>query len=152
MNNGWFLLISPGIVFTACSGNAPQNIGVHEGRLTPCPDSPNCVSSQSSDEEHFVDPFPYAGSRDAAYQAVISAIQSMKRSRIVSREPNYLRAEFTSAVFRFVDDVEFLFVDDERIVHVRSASRLGYSDLGVNRKRVEALRQLYMKASVSDRE
>ena len=142
MNSCWLLILVV-VALTACSNSTPPVLGVRDGKLTPCPDSPNCVSSQSADDNHYVEPFPYKGSLEQTHKAVIAAIQSMKRSAVVNDEDDYIRAEFKSALFRFVDDVEFLFANDEKLVHVRSASRVGYSDLGVNRKRIEEMRTRY---------
>ncbi len=123
-----------------CSGTLPSNLGVKDGRLAPCPSSPNCVSSQSTDRQHSVEPLQYKASAEEAVTEMKGIIGSMKRARIVSACGNYLHAEFTSALFRFVDDVEFYFDDSVKVIHLRSASRLGKSDFGVNRKRVEAIR------------
>ena len=109
--------------------------------LPPCPDSPNCVSSQSSDEAHYIAPLSYEGDATGARQALLSVIESMDRANIVTAEDNYIRAEFTSLVFRFIDDVEFYLNADNNTIEVRSASRKGYYDFGVNRKRVEAIRR-----------
>ncbi len=126
-----------------CSGTRPINIGIKNGKLAPCPDSPNCVSSQAEDDEHFIEPIPYAGDQRRAMKKMKSVITFMKRSKILEEQEKYLYAEFTSAIFRFVDDVEFIFNDEKKIIDVRSASRLGYGDMGVNRKRVERIRLLF---------
>lgn len=148
MNSLWLLILFVGVALAACSSSTPPIIGVREGKLTPCPDSPNCVSSQSTDEQHFVEPFAYRGSLQQTREAIITVIESMKRSSIVTSEERYIRAEFKSALFRFVDDVECLFDDTEERVHVRSASRVGYSDLGVNRKRIEEMRARYESLTI----
>ena len=122
----------------------PANLGVHDGRLAPCPNSPNCVSSQETDPTHAIEPFRFAGSPAAAMDRLRTVVVGQRRVNVITSRDTYLHAEFRSAVFRFVDDMEFLLQDD--VIHVRSASRLGYSDLGVNRKRVEALRQAWMAA------
>jgi uncharacterized protein (DUF1499 family) len=132
-------------VFAACSGKVPSNLGVTGGKLNPCPASPNCVSSQASDEAHRIDPLSYSGSLAGAKDKLEKVITSMKRARIVTTRDNYIHAEYTSAMFRFVDDVEFYFDDAVKTIHVRSASRLGYSDMSVNRKRVESIRELFNK-------
>jgi uncharacterized protein (DUF1499 family) len=131
------------VIFTSCSGNRPANLGINEGKLAPCPESPNCVSSQSTDKKHFIDPLSYDGSLAEAWEKLVSIIQTMKRSQIISQEDTYIYAEFTSALFRFVDDVEFYFDDTAKTIHMRSASRVGYSDLGVNRKRIETIRSKF---------
>ena len=126
----------------SCAGSRPDTLGIADGRLAKCPDSPNCVNSQTTDEKHSIPPFTYEGSRQEAFDRLKQAVSGLKRTQIVEERADYLRIECTSALFRFVDDVEFYF-PEENVIHVRSASRLGYSDLGVNRKRVEKIRQLF---------
>jgi uncharacterized protein (DUF1499 family) len=128
------------VMMVGCSGNRPSQIGVTAGRLAACPDTLNCVSSQSTDRRHMIDPLRYEGAAEKARERLIEAVSGMKRARIVVAEERYLRAEFTSALFRFVDDVEFLLDDGTGTIHVRSASRVGNSDFGVNRRRVEEIR------------
>ena len=128
-----------------CAGTPPSTLGLHNQRLAPCPDTPNCVCSQYDSEKHAIAPFVYEGERQAAYDKLLAILGAGKRVRIISKQDNYIHAEFTSLVFRFVDDVEFYFPTDQTIVHVRSASRIGHSDFGVNRKRVEHLRELFRK-------
>ncbi|MFN3164366.1 MAG: DUF1499 domain-containing protein [Pseudohongiellaceae bacterium] len=119
---------------SACAGEPPQDIGVQGGRLAPCPDSPNCVSSFESDETHGIAPL------NADLETIEQVLVEMERTNIVSVEGNYLYAEFTSRLMGFVDDVEFLYDPGSGMTHVRSASRLGYSDLGANRDRIESIR------------
>lgn len=118
-------------------------IGITHGKLSPCPDSPNCVSSQSPDPSHFVEPLSYPDSTNEARARLLKVIESMPRTQIISNTEHYIHTEWTSLIFRFVDDVEFLFDYKKKLIHVRSASRIGYSDLGMNRKRIEALRQQF---------
>ncbi len=120
---------------TACAGEPPQNIGVQEDRLTPCPDSPNCVSSFESDEEHGIQPL------NASLEQIEQVLIGLDEANIVNSEGNYLYAEFTSRIMGYVDDVEFLHDSSSGMTHVRSASRLGYSDLGANRNRIEGIRE-----------
>lgn len=119
------------------SWKRPDNLGVRNGRLAPCKRTPNCVSSQAdpADEEHYIAPL---GFKDMG--ALRKAVESMRGASILASGPNYLYAEFRTPIMRFVDDVEFFF--DGNVIHVRSASRLGRRDFGVNRKRVEELRSL----------
>jgi len=131
-------------ILTACSTNQTIKTGVSSDRLSPCPKSPNCVSSLSEDKSHQVDPLTYSATLEEAREKLISVIKSMKRSEIVTAENNYIHATFTSFLFRFVDDVEFSFDDETKVINVRSASRTGYSDLGVNRRRVEEIRRRFM--------
>ena len=124
-----------------CSGGRPPlNLGVTEGRLTPCPSSPNCVSSQAVDVNHRVEPLRYEGNSTQARARLLEILRGMERVQVQRADDDYLHAEFRSAVFGFVDDVEFYF-SPPGAIHVRSASRTGYYDLGVNRKRVERIRQ-----------
>lgn len=94
---------------SGCSGKLPPSIGIKNGVLAPCPDKPNCVSSQAEDPEHKIDPIMYKSSRADAYSILINIIQNEKRAKIVTSRDNYIHAEFTSAIFRFIDDVEFYF-------------------------------------------
>ena len=109
-------------------------------RLSPCPDSPNCVNSQSTDPARFIEPLRYTGNLADARQKLIELLENSKHTRLISAETDYIHAEFRSLIFNFVDDVEFYFSSEDRIIHVKSASRTGYYDFGVNRRRVERLR------------
>ncbi len=122
------------------SWKRPDNLGVNHGRLAPCRRTPNCVSSQAdpADREHYIAPMPFKGSA----LELRKAVASMPRSTVVKEEANYLYAEFRSRLLGYVDDVELFYDDQAGLIHVRSASRLGRRDFGVNRKRVEALRLL----------
>lgn len=126
-----------------CTGTRPSNLGVVNGSLSPCPDKPNCISSQAPDEDHFSESFSYSGNKSAALACLRKIITAQKRTKIVKETENYIYAEYTTALFRFVDDVEFYLPDNESVVHFRSASRLGHSDLGVNKKRIEEIRLLF---------
>jgi uncharacterized protein (DUF1499 family) len=106
--------------------------------LPPCPKSPNCVSTQSLDAGHRMEPLPYKDLEETRAR-LLALLAEKKNARVVTVEPTYVHAEFRSALFRFVDDVEFLFDDKARRLHFRSASRLGRSDFGVNRKRMEEI-------------
>ncbi len=110
--------------------------------LSPCPSSPNCVSTLSTDEGHAIAPFLYTKPRAEAKEALKAVINSLSRTTLVEEDESYLHYQFTSLLLRFVDDVEFLFDDDTKTIHFRSASRMGYSDLGVNRRRMEEIRVL----------
>jgi uncharacterized protein (DUF1499 family) len=125
------------------AGSAPASLGVHEGRLSPCPDRPNCVSSEAADDAHRVAGFRYAGDGAAALRKLATIIATQEGARIVLQQSSYLHAEYRSRLMGFVDDVEFTLNPATRTIEVRSASRLGYSDLGVNRARVETLRAAF---------
>lgn len=119
-----------------------------EKSLPPCPTSPNCVSSLASDQAHFIAPFKIVGAINAASLALKNALLSQRRTVIIQETENTLHAEATSLVFRFVDEVDVLLDSEARLFHIRSASRVGYGDFGVNRKRVEALRSQLQAAGV----
>ena len=95
-------------------------------KILPCPDSPNCVSSQSTDEAHFIEPLHYTGDTADARQLLIDLLENTKRVQLAKVGTDYIHAEFRSSIFRFVDDVEFLFPPGKNIIHVKSASRTGY--------------------------
>lgn len=124
------------------SGKRPRSLGLKDGKLAGCGQRLNCVSSQTDpgDAQRYVAPIPFRGIAAEALAAVRSAVERMPRARIVAQEANYLHAEFKSKLLGFVDDVEFTFDESAGLLHVRSASRLGRRDFGVNRRRVEALR------------
>jgi uncharacterized protein (DUF1499 family) len=110
--------------------------------LSPCPSSPNCVSTQAQDESHAIAPLRYQKTRAEAKEALKAIIRTLPRTKLVEEDDTYLHYEFTSLLLRFVDDVEFLFDDEAKTIHFRSASRTGYGDLGVNRRRMEEIRTL----------
>ena len=112
-------------------------------KLRPCPATPNCVSSLAGDQKHFIEPISYEGESAVAQQELLGVLKSFKRVRMVRVEEGYIHAEFVSSIFRFVDDVEFYFDSSRKLIQVRSASRTGYSDLGVNRRRIEAIREQF---------
>ena len=110
--------------------------------LPPCPNKPNCVSTAAEEERHAIAPFRYRKSRAEAKEALKAAVAGLPRTKLVEEDDSYLHFEFTSLLLRFVDNVEFLFDDERKTIHFRSASRVGYGDLGVNRRRMEEIRSL----------
>lgn len=133
------------------SGTKPDNLGVNDGKLAACPNSPNCVSSQSpsSDTVHFIQALKYTSAPEKAWVDLKAVIESEDRTKIINESSDYLYAEFKSALMGYVDDVEFYLDSSSNIIHVRSASRLGQSDLGVNRKRVETIRTKFTQKQSS---
>ena len=123
--------------------NAEVRSADRPDKFSPCPDSPNCVSSQSTDKARFIEPLHYAGSLADARQKLIDILENTKRVRLVKVETDYVHAEFRSSIFQFIDDVELYFPPDQAIIHVKSASRKGYYDFGANRRRVERLRSRF---------
>lgn len=130
----------------------PSTVGVIGGQLQACDLSKsNCVCSQHARDSrrpgpHEVQPFKFEGDAGDAMTRVIAVLMQQPRCRIVVNRPGYLHAEFTSKLMGFVDDVEFLLSSAEQVVHVRSASRVGLSDFGVNRARLEELREAFDEA------
>ncbi|MCL7422834.1 MAG: DUF1499 domain-containing protein [Methylobacter sp.] len=125
-----------------------SHAGASGKKLAPCPNSPNCVSSQAADEAHFIEPFKIDGKADNAWAALKQALTGQSRTVITDETEHTLHAQATSLVFRFVDDIDVLLDAEAGLIHVRSASRVGYSDLGVNRKRVEKLRSALREVGV----
>ncbi len=127
------------------SGTQPQDLGVNNGQLKSCPNTPNCVSSQApaSDKEHAIAPLTYSGSAADAINRLKQIVEGMEGSAIKAASNDYLYAEFSSKLMGFVDDVEFYAPAGESIIHTRSAARLGKSDLGVNRKRTGEIRSQF---------
>ncbi len=139
-----FAVLLMASVAAGCAGKSPAKLGVASGLLAPCPDKPNCVISQGNDEQHFIPPFRYTGTREAAVADLRQIIRVMERAYIIEAGKDYLRVEFVSSHLRFKDDAEFYF-SEPGLIHVRSGSRLGYSDFGKNRKRLERIRRLLIK-------
>jgi uncharacterized protein (DUF1499 family) len=126
------------------SGRRPNNLGVGEkGRLAPCKTTPNCVSSQARSRRHHVNPLVFEGTPAAAISKLRAILQNMKGVTVIQAEPDYLYAECRSGLMGFVDDLEIVCLPEEKRCHIRSASRLGYSDLGVNRRRIESIRNAF---------
>jgi uncharacterized protein (DUF1499 family) len=154
----WGLIIIALVIITGLivgqlgllKGSPPTDLGVHDGRLKPPSNTPNSVSSQASlYPEHpqrayaEIAPFPLKGDADASLNRIASIIESMEGGKIVKKAPGYIYAQFTTRLMKYVDDVEFWYDPSAKVLQVRSASRLGSSDLGVNRKRIETIRQKF---------
>lgn len=142
MNKRILSTLSVLIMLAGCTGRTPI-LGVEHGKLKPCPSTPNCVNSQTIGEDNFIDPIRVDFTTPETQQYLLEILKQSKKSKIITIEDNYIRAEYVSKILRFVDDVEFYFPDidsDTMVIHVRSASRVGYYDFGVNRKRLEQIR------------
>jgi uncharacterized protein (DUF1499 family) len=124
------------------SGSRPSDLGFSAGKFKPCSWKPNCVSSTApkDDTGHFIEPLRFAGAPEAAWENLRRLLASHPRARIVIEKAGYLHAEFKSATLGFVDDTEFALDTGAKVIHVRSASRLGRRDFDVNRKRIESIR------------
>jgi uncharacterized protein (DUF1499 family) len=145
------VLVLAGVVFLAATSilsKKPTNLGVTDGRLAACPDSPNCVTSRTGDLEHEMPPWGYQCPDERVMPALKKIIAESPRAKVVTETDDYLHAEFTSQLFRFVDDVEFYIDKKNKVIHFRSASRAGHSDFGVNRKRMEELRRKFYDNTV----
>lgn len=135
------------LVTSGCTGTRPADLGIHAGHLRPCPGTPNCVSSEpGTPPDKLVKAFPAPGGR-ADMTRLADLVRGSTRAAVITVTPEYLHAEFTSLLLRFVDDVEFRFDSTSGEIHVRSASRLGKGDLGVNRKRVNGLLERWSAAT-----
>ena len=130
-----------GIIW-ARTASRPE-LGIHNGKLLPLPNTPNCVATQSGNSTQHMEPISYATDREIAHQKLLQIINQMPRTTLVQNEPEYIYVVFRSSFFGFPDDVEFQFADNK--IHFRAAARLGHSDFGVNRKRMENIKQLFEK-------
>lgn len=133
------------IFLMGCTGTIPK-LGANSGQLMPCPDKQNCVSSQTINKIHFIQPMHFSGTPQEAQVRLLQVLQALKQTKIIAAQENYIRVEFTSKVLRFIDDAEFYFLSIESgktIINLRSASRIGHSDFGVNRERIEQIRNKF---------
>lgn len=143
MNKCFKVALSGFVLLTGCSVKAPK-LGVEQERLAMCPSKPNCVNSQAEDEAHYISPLMAKGSSEKIKNDILRVINDISEAKIITADDHYIRVEFTSRLLRFVDDVEFYFPEtslEDTKVHIRSASRVGHSDLGANKKRVENIRR-----------
>ena len=134
---GFFLVL---FLFGGGSRPRPANLGVKDNRLSACPSSPNCVSSQSEDEKHKIESILFNSTPAEAMDRLKQLIQGMARTTIVRETPEYLHVEFRT-LLGFVDDGEFFVDGSQKVIHLRSASRVGYWDVGMNRRRMASIRE-----------
>ena len=127
------------LVAASCASHPPADIGLADGKLRPPPTSPNCASSEYPDDRAYVKPFAFDGDAEQAWADLKEAVL-VEGGTVEKETTDYKWFTFTSRIFRFVDDVEFRLDRDEKLIHIRSASRVGHSDFGANRRRVEAIR------------
>jgi uncharacterized protein (DUF1499 family) len=144
--NKQILLVLLSLTFLmGCSATFPK-LGIMNDQLISCPNKPNCVSSQATDTEHYIQPIHFTGTPQDAQDRLLQILNALERTNIIVVQENYIRVEFTSKIFQFIDDVEFYFPatnTEHIIIHFRSASRIGYSDLGANQKRIEQIRDTF---------
>lgn len=145
MNQKLRIILSPFFVFfflfVGCTGTRPNYLGIKTDKLNNCPATPNCITSfaDPTDTVHYRSPVTYKKPLVEAYKILKERLEQSPRTKIIQENSNYIYTEFTSLIMRYVDDVEFYFDEKNKLLHFRSASRLGKSDLGVNRKRIESL-------------
>lgn len=132
------------LLFSSCSGTRPSDLGATQGQFRDCPDSPNCVSTQTNKEKAQIDAIPFEGEWKDAKVKLLKVLADYPRTKVITDNEQYLHVEFKSRIFRFVDDVEFYFNELQKQIDFRSASRLGHSDLGANRKRMDKVRDLFL--------
>ncbi|MBS3746877.1 MAG: DUF1499 domain-containing protein [Wenzhouxiangellaceae bacterium] len=138
------------LLLTGCTGMPEKNVDPDTvTELARCPSSPNCVSSADPDDSHFISPITIQGDPDAAWQTLQEILAADRSFKITASAEHYLRAEATTRILRFTDDVEFLLKREPGRIDMRSASRIGYSDLGKNRKRLEGIRSDMIDAGVA---
>lgn len=129
-------------VMSLCS-RRPTNLGAADGFLSDCPNTSNCVCTQATRADQRIAPIEFAGSAEEALAKLKMIVARMHNAKIASEEDRYLHVECTSRVFRFVDDLELLADPERQVIHCRSASRVGRTDFGVNRRRIEAIRRAF---------
>ena len=134
------------VMLTSASGAGGDGLGVTGGTLAPCPDSPNCVSTQSKHTRHAMKPLPFLQTRESTRERILSILKGIERTTIVTATESYIHAECRTALWGFVDDVEFYLDETARVIHFRSASRLGYYDFGMNRRRMKKISKQYIEA------
>jgi len=130
------------LLATMAQGATEGELKAKDHRLASCPDSPNCVCTLDDSTDHGIPPYRYGKTLDEAKAIVKQVFSQLSRTELVQEEGNYLHYEVRSLLFRFIDDVEILFDDASKTIHFRSAARVGYSDFGVNRRRMEEVRSL----------
>lgn len=140
-------VLASGLLFVLVVSCVGPTVGLVDGSLRDCPSSPNCVCSEVAFEDSgYIEPFavPAGEAGQVAFDRLAGLVE--ERATIETLEPGYLHAVFKTSLLRFRDDFEARLEAEGRQIHVRSASRLGFSDLGANRRRVEALREAYEAA------
>lgn len=137
---GIFITILSSLIFSQPTWAVASSLEVNDSLLSPCPKTPNCVVSQNADEKHHISPITYHTDLDEARETLLKVLTVVPRTEVIEQTDNYIHALSKSRIFKFIDDVEFYFPSDEQVIQMRSASRVGESDLGVNRRRLEQIR------------
>lgn len=134
------IIFLAGLIVMSLTATRPSHLGLHGGSLAPVPNSPNCVSSMTDKTGFKATSIDVSKLENPIARLKEIIASDFSRVRLISEEGNYLHYEFTSLIFRFVDDAEFLYDEEQKVIDFRSASRVGHSDLGANRKRIEKIR------------
>jgi len=137
-----YILMLSMLLLVGCASVEKKEIGIVEGKFYPCPTSPNCVSSMAPKENSsYIKPILYKEiTKDLANKKIIEILEKLKNTKIIESNDEYIHAEVRSSFFKFIDDIEFYFPKNKNIIQIRSLARTGYSDFGVNRKRMEKIR------------
>jgi uncharacterized protein (DUF1499 family) len=135
-----FLTLTSSLILSTATWAFASAVGIDRGHLSSCPASDNCVVSQDADSKHAIDPITYHVDHDKARETLLKVLTVVPRTQVIEQTDNYIHALSKSRIFKFIDDVEFYLPPNESVIHLRSASRVGESDLGVNRRRLEQIR------------
>lgn len=137
-----YILMLTLLFLMGCSSTTKKNTGIVQGEFYPCPTSPNCVSSMAPENDsHFIKPILYTDiTKDMAHKKIMTILNNLKNVTVIRSSDEYIHVEIRSSFFKFVDDIEFYLPKNKNIIHIRSLSRTGHSDFGVNRKRMEKIR------------
>lgn len=138
---GLVVIMAVGMVVK--NNKTPNNLGVNNSELAPMPSSPNAVSTQTDDEDKKVEPFEFKGDLENSKKVIIDVLDKIDKVKIVKNEEDYIYSVFETKTMKYKDDVEFYFDKENKLIHFRSASRIGYSDMGLNKERYEKIRKMY---------
>jgi uncharacterized protein (DUF1499 family) len=142
--SGVFIAMGVLVVYMVVKNNlTPKNLGINNGKLSKMPNKPNAVSSQTEEKDKLIEAIEFKENLAGSKERIIKAIETYGNAKIIKNENNYIYAVFTTGKMKYHYDVEFYFDESEKLIHVRSASRIGYSDMGVNRERYNKLREIY---------
>lgn len=134
------------VIYLVVKNNlTPSNLGINNGKLAQMPNKPNAVSSETEEKDKRIEALEFKGNLVDSKSQVIKAIESYGNAKIIKNETNYIYVVFTNGIIKYHDDVEFYFDESKKLIQIRSASRIGYSDMGLNRERYNKLRELYYK-------
>jgi uncharacterized protein (DUF1499 family) len=137
---GIFITITSIFSFPQTTIAVSSSLGIKDGYLSPCPETPNCIVSQNANPQNEIAPIEYHTDLATARETLLKVLTVVPRTEVIEHTDNYIRAQSKSRIFQFIDDLEFYLPNDEPVIHLRSASRVGKSDLGVNRRRSEQIR------------